>query len=410
MKIAIRICIAALLIGGAMGVRALEIDPMVKPEINIGGRALVTTAYSEQTDAAGVKHSDTELDIADSSLLFGFSKYLFNNHDYGFGALGIKTVEDGSDLDEEIYLHQLYAGIGGPRYELTLGRTQLPNTLLKFPTLRDDDLLEFTHVGNGLADRHAEELQIYGGQVRGQWWFTPATQLGLAFTARAEEDPSSGELSHGQFNGQTLWLAYELLESIKFDRGLRYAALAVDRQSLNALGGEADDEDMTAVIGALAVNLSNNPQATWNLDLQAIVNNGAAVSALDEAYRRARAKSNALVAALRFGHRPHLQTRWQAALTLGWKDFSDFSGARSLVVAPSYVYHIGAGVELLAQYRYLDNSDELTQATGFEKEHAVYLGISFAFDYTLNESVGTRNSILNREHNMTDFGPVFGGH
>ncbi|UCH54117.1 MAG: hypothetical protein JSW09_04900, partial [Pseudomonadota bacterium] len=125
---------------------------------------------------------------------------------------------------------------------------------------------------------------------------------------------------------------------------------------------------------------------------------------------RARSKSRAVVAALRYGERPALQTRWQAALTVGLKDYSDFDNARSWVVSPSYGYRLGSGVELLAQYAYSKNDDALAAATGVETEQRVELGLSFSFGHTFNESVGERQSILNIEHNMFDLGPMGGGH
>lgn len=402
---------AALIAAGLCGMSgmagALEIDPMVIPEINIGGRGLATV---NGFDAGGTEgESGSELDIADSSLLLGFSKYLFSDDDYGFGAIGFKTVESGTELRDDIFIHEMFVGVGGPSYEVRLGRDRLPNNLVVFPTIRDDDLLEFTHVGNGHVDAHAEEYQIYGNQVRGSWWFSPFLSAGVAATARAEG--SEADAGIGEFNGAALTLAYDVPESIKFARGLRYAAIALDYQDLEAAqSGLAPADEMTAVIAGLSYNLSDNPEATWNLDLQAIRNQGAEVTGLGDALQRARAESHGVVAALRFAERPHLQTRWQAALTLGWKDYADFDEADSLVIMPSYLYRLGAGVDLVAQAKYQENGDGLAAATGIEDEKAAWIGVNFAFDYTLNESVANRQSILGLEHNMTGVGPAFGGH
>lgn len=406
MNTRIRALLAAGLCAALGEATALEIDPLVVPEINIGGRGIATVKGSDSSGPEG--DSASEVDTADSSLLLGFSKYLFSDRDYGFGAIGFKTVESGSDLDDDMFIHQAFVGIGGPRYEITLGRTRLPNTLLSFPTLRDDDLLEFTHVGNGLVDAHAEEYVVYGNQAGAQWWFSPFVRLGVTATARAE-GATADAARIGDFNGGALVLAYDVPETIKFARGVRYAALGVDYQDLDALG-TAPADDLTALLAGLSLNLSNNPEATWNLDLQAIRTSGAKVDALGEAYERARARSTRVVAALRYAARPYLQTRWQAALTIGWKDYSEFDAASSWVVAPSYVHRLGSGVDLIAQLKHQTHDDGLTAATRIKDEQAVWLGLSVAFDYTLNESVATRGSILGLEHSMTGVGPVVGGH
>lgn len=410
MKNAHRILAVILVAAAVAPAQALEIDPLVPPEINLGGRVIATAAYVRATDDAGGRDSMSVNDIADSSLLFGFAKYLFDSTAYGFGNFGVKLPEDGTDLKDDIYVHEASVGIGGKTYEVKLGRSRLGNTLLAFPTLRDDDLLDFTHVPNGSSSAEAEEYQIFGNVVEGRWWLTRTVGLDAGVTARTRTDAAGERISGEKLNGARVGLAYELPESIKFARGLRYAGIRLDAQRVNDQGPGLPSDRMNSWIAAAALNLSDNPQATWNLDVQAIVNGGTGLTSIADHVERARAKSRTLVAALRYGERPALQTRWQAALTLGVKDYSDIDQARAYAVAPSYGYRLGSGVELLAQYRYTKNDAALAAATGVETEQRVELGLMFAFTHTFNESVGERQSILNLEHNMFDLGPVGGGH
>ncbi len=391
-------------------VHALEIDPLVPPEINLGGRVIATAAHTRETDDAGGRDSTSVNDIADSSLLFGFSKYLFDSTSYGFGNFGVKVPEDGTDLKDDLYVHEASVGIGGRHYEVKLGRSRLGSTLLALPTLRDGDLLDFTHVPNGSSAAEAEEYQIFGNVVEGRWWVTRTFGLDAGFTARARTDAAGERLSGEEFNGARLGFAYELPEAIKFARGLRYAAIRLDAQRVNDQGPGLPSDRMASWIAAAAFNLSDNPEATWALDLQAIANEGTGLQGIASRVERARTKSRALVAALRYGERPALQTRWQAALTLGVKDYRDFEQARAYALAPSFGYRLGSGVELLAQYRYTNNDTALAAATGVETEQRVELGLMFSLAHTFNESVGERQSILNLEHNMFDLGPMGGGH
>lgn len=93
-----------------------------------------------------------------------------------------------------------------------------------------------------------------------------------------------------------------------------------------------------------------------------------------------------------------------------WKDHHNFGDAEIFIVTPSFVYRLGAGVDLLAQYQYHHNNDGLASFTGVDDEHRVALGLAFAFDHTFNETVGQRGSILNGEHDTLDLGPIGVGH
>ncbi|HSP00009.1 MAG TPA: hypothetical protein VLN90_00955 [Thioalkalivibrio sp.] len=387
--------------------QALEIDPHVAPQVDIGGRALITVKGQDTKFDEGGSSSDSELEFADSSILFGFSKYLFDSERYAFGAIGFKAIEDDAhhDIRDDIYLHQLHAGVGGERFEIVLGRMSLPNTLIAFPTLRDDDLMDFTHVGNAFSHAPDEVYHLYGGVVQGTW-FWPEQRMSATgtITARTETDADGSRTGSSEFNGHNLKYAYDVPEAIKFDRGLRYAALGWDRQDLDGGEGSIDAFQAGAVI-----NLSDNPEATWNLDLQATHVNGIDVPDLSGA-NAARANQKSVVGALRYGHRPWLQTRWQAAVTVGWKDYDDFSNATAWTVTPSFMYRLGSGIHALAQYQYRDNSSGLAAETGVDSDHRIYVGLSFNFDYTINKHVGNREGIMFLEHNMLDVGPARGGH
>jgi hypothetical protein len=394
---------------------ALEVDPKVAPEINFFGRALATANYTDKDLGAAGDDSGADADIFDSSLVFGFSKYLFNDTDYGFATFGLSIPEDDSDLNDDIFLHQLQIGIGGSNSELMLGRSRLPaNTLIQFPTIRDDDLLDFTHVANASSNREAEEDTIYGGQLRGTLYWPGTSFFSFAaLTARVETDVANladtARKSSTNLNGLSVGLAYDVPEAIKFDSGVRYAGVAFDVQQVDELSGTGEDE-LIALLGGLSYNLTDNPERAWALDLQGIYIFGISAPGLAGPVTRARAESWSVAAALRFARRPYLQTKWQAALTVALKDYSDFDDATSFALAPSIAWRLGSGIEALAQYRFVANDGVLGAGLGLNSSHHVSFGLSFSFDATFNESVGQRNAILNLEHDMLDNGPILGGH
>jgi hypothetical protein len=394
---------------------ALELDPDVTPEINLGGTLIVTPELTSTDRPTGGSKEEGDLNLEDSSLLLGFSKYLFDDRHYGFARFGLRIPDDDSDFDDRIFVHQLVVGVGSQSAEEVLGRTNLMNTLVSFPTIRDSDLLDFTHVLNAAANAEGEEFQVYGGVVRGTYYLgSGAWSATGQLTARMEtnlDDLSSRAVdSTTKFNGVAAGVAYSLPETVKFDPGIRFAGVAVDVQRAENVTTNTGSHTIPAVIAGASVNLGDNPERSWVLDAQGIYNLGETVPGLAQSVYRAQAESWSAVAAIRYLHRPMLQTRWQGALTAAYKDYADFDDAAALVVVPSFAYRLGSGVELVAQYRYRDNERQLAQATGIDERHRVWLGLRFGLSGTFNESVGERGSILDLEHGIANPGPAAGRH
>jgi hypothetical protein len=413
MTMILRLLIPLLVMLPAFSARALELDPRVPPEINFGGKMLTTVDFLREDRRAGNADSNIAQNLSDSSLLFGFSKYLFTDNDYGFAVIGLKLPDHDTDLRDEVYLHQAHAGIGGKRYEIIAGRARLTNTLISFPTARDEDLLSYTHVSNGGSNARADEYQIFGGQVKGTYWAGRYWMVSGALIARTETDPAdlinNPRKPGSEWNGGSVSFAYDAPEALKVGRGLRFAGITADYQRLNTMGS-APKDSKTALITGLTYNVSDDPERTLVFDLQAIADQGAEVSGLGSRFEQNRAESRAVAAAIRYGHRPWLQTRWFAGAAAGWKKYDDFKDASSFAVAPNWLYRLGSGVDLTAQYIYRKNRGDLAAAAGVDFEHEFVIGLSFAFDATINETVGESRSILGLEHDMSDIGPAGGGH
>lgn len=379
---------------------ALEIDPHVMPEINLAGHVNATVSYAKPYPG-----SDTStLDAADSSFLMGFSKYLYDSKRYAFGVFGVKMAEEES-AEGAPRVHQFHAGWGGTDYEVTLGQARLESALLTLPTLRDSDMSEFLSLGNGHANRLEDDDALYGGVLRGVWWFQPQWALTASAVARVETDIAGTPQRRAHLNGYAASLLYRMPEAALAGRGWRMAGIRVDQQRWEALGA-LPRASATAWTGAFSYALSDNPEHRWDVGLQVRHNRGSTVPALDEPVALARAQSTAGVAALAYQSWPALQKRWQAALSVGWKRYSDFAQATSYSVVPSYVYYLGSGVEVMAQYRYIAHRPAVASLYGTQREQQVWLGVRFAFDATFNESVAERGSLLQLEHNISGVGPA----
>ena len=364
----------------AASVLALEVDREVMPRITLGGRIISTIDVVDfESDPA----AESEINIEDSVLLTRFDKRMYGGGVAG-ATLGIR--EDDSNL----LFHEANVFYWNQNFQTSLGQSRLRNSIIEFPTLRDEDLLTYSHVGN--ASSNDELHQMFGKLVSVDWIFDQKNQQ-LGFWAGSLEDEPG--LGRDGIDNYGLAYSYEISEDLVYVSHLRHAGITLDRQKVNLV----DDEWKTAVILGAEFNLNQDPQANWSMALQAVINNGVdGITLADTVANQSRAKSKALIASWRFTNRPQLLTRWQAALNVAYKDYSDINNASQWTVAPSYVFVLGQGVHLLGQLSHTsfdvglgDNDDTMLQ-----------LGIAFNFDSMFNDNIGERNSILNIEHGYID--------
>lgn len=358
-------------------VLALEVDREVMPRISLGGQVISTV---DAVDLDSDPDAESDINLSDSSLLLGLDKRLYGKGVAG-GVLGLTNTHDGA------VFHQLHAFYWDRDTKWTLGQSRLQNTLVEFPLVRDDDLLAYTHVGNASSDEEFD--QIYGKQLAFDWYVDRKLQsLGLWIGSRHDglADAPAG------FDSMGLGYRYEQSEDKRYVTTLRHAGLMLDRQKLVVTG---DEEWISAIIAGVEFNLNMNPVANWSMGLQ-LVANGGLNDALDlgSVSAQARSKSNSFVSSLRYTHRPHLLTRWQAGLTIAHKNFSEVGDATQWSMVPSLFYRLGQGIDLLAQAAYTDYGEGL----GGGSDKRVQLGIVFSLESVFNDNIGERNSILNLEH------------
>ena len=369
----------------AQPVAALEVDREVIPRVTLGGRVIATVdAVDLDTDP----DHENEINLDDSSVLMRFDKRMYESGVAG-AVVGFRTFEEG------LRFHQLFAFYWDRNFNIELGLTRMRNSIVEFPTIRDDDLLSYTHVGN--ASSNEEFRQLYGKHLAFDWFVDRKIQrLGIWSGTRENDD---GFDAPDGFDYYGAGYVYEQPEDFRYVKWIRHAGLVYDTQKVRVAG---TDEWMGAWIAGLEFNLNMNPLSNWSVGLQGISNEGAGpITAADINYinpdavsNQARAKSNSLVASIRYTGRPMLLTRWQTALTVAYKDYSDVNDATQLTVVPNVVYRIGQGVDLLAQYKYTDYSDAL----GGGSDNTFQLGVSFSLEAMFNDNIGERDSILNLEH------------
>lgn len=364
---------------------ALEVDREVIPRMTLGGRVIATV---DAVDLDSDPSKKDEINLDDSSVLMRFDKRMYQDGVAG-AVVGFRTVE------ETLKFHQLFAFYWNQDINAEIGLTRIRNSIVEFPTIRDDDLLSYTHVGN--ASSNEEFDQLYAKHIAFDWFVDRKIQkVGVWTGTRGNE---SGFNAPDGFDYYGAGYVYEQPEDLLYVKWIRHAGIYYDAQKVR-VGGT--DEWMGAWVAGIEFNMNMNPLSNWSMGLQAISNEGAGlVTAGDISYtnpdavsNQARAKSNSLVASIRYTGRPMLLTRWQTALSVAYKDYSDVNEATQWSIVPNVVYRLGQGVDLLAQYKYTNYGNGL----GGGSDNTVQLGVSFSLEAMFNDNIGERVSILNLEH------------
>lgn len=360
----------------APAVFALEVDREVLPRIQLGGRIIASV---NTVDLDSDSDAESELSLADSSLLARFDKRLYSD---GVAGATVGLTEH----DDAVVFHHLNGFYWNRDYAVMIGRGRLGNTLLEMPLMRDDDLLVYTHVGNASSDEEFD--QIYGNRISFDLFIDQKIQSVGLWTGTRRNGPAYANAPNG-FDSVGASYIYEQPEDLQYVKRLRHAGLMIDGQKVETTTG--DDWNFALIAGAEA-NLNIDPRQNWSLAGQTIVNQG--VSGTPVVANLAATESNSMVLSLRYTGRPKLLTRYQAGLTFAYKDYADIDDGTQWSVVTNAFYRIGQGVDLLAQLSYTDYGDGL----GGGNDAIAQIGMAFSFDAMFNDNIGERDSILNLEH------------
>ena len=355
---------------------ALEVDREVLPRIQLGGRIIASV---NTVDLDSDPDAESELSLADSSLLARFDKLLYSD---GVAGATVGLAEH----DDAVVFHYLNGFYWNRDYAVMIGRSRLGNTLLEMPLMRDDDLLDYTHVGNASSDEEFD--QIYGNRVSFDLFIDQKIQSVGLWIGTRRNGAAYANAPNG-FDSVGASYIYEQPEDLRYVKRLRHAGLIVDGQKVETTTGE--DWNFALIAGAEA-NLNIDPRQNWSLAGQTIVNQG--VSGTPVVPNLAATESNSMVLSLRYTGRPKLLTRYQAGLTFAYKDYTDIDDGSQWSVVTNAFYRIGQGVDLLAQLSYTDYGDGL----GGGNDTIAQIGMAFSFDAMFNDNIGERDSILNLEH------------
>ncbi len=389
-----------LLVGSVLGLtggpRFLNAQE-VRPRITLAGRGLV----SLNTDVAYQGNNrETELvnDFSDTYFLLRLDRKLYGvNRGQVMGTVLGFTFPDADSRLGQIYFDQAHVFWWSQGWELVMGRSRLENFVLEFPTLRDDDLVDYAYVLNAFTDAPATEYHLYGNVTRltlfqhRARWMERIQLSNLAVTDRA-----GNPLDRFGVQMASVEVAYRLPDPVRFTGRIRKIGIRYDVQQLDDL----NDALLHAVTVGLDLNLTQDPLANWELRLQGSFTPGVDAlrgATLQRPWDLARARSYAAVASLSFLRSPYQVPRLFFALTGAYRAFPDQGENRAKVVAGIF-YQVGAGMDVGLQYEYERVSSGLQGLLGFDQNHALKLLFAFEYETMFNDYFMDRETILNLEH------------
>ncbi len=371
------------------------------PRLTIGGRGIVTFDYDITNEVDGGDNKDEKIDFADTSLMFQIDEELYSKV-YGGFLVGFKLPDKDVDVDElePVFFSQVNAFLDAERWGLRIGRSRLHNTMITFPTIRDDDQLAYVYVQNAHADTNISEFQQYGDELKADVYFMDSKLRFSAFIDHMLISENTGDSSESikikndfKLNAGGGALVYDLPLPLRYNRYLRTLGLSYFTQKID----DGKDDWINSFILGSVINLTRYPIHFWDLRLQGIYSDGDGTESVASPIEAARSTYYSAVGSLRYLYQPAQIPRMQLALTTGWKDYKDVDASR-LSIIPSFVYRLGNNFDFLAQYEYEKNFDELETATGAEDSHTFWIGLAMNFDLVFNDYIGGRSEILNVLH------------
>ncbi len=366
-----------------------------QPQIELAGSGVATLDIGRNGLFGGRGiGSRSQINFSDSSLSVGAAQRLYH------GAIGSLTL-GGLTLDEantgtgrQIFMHQAFLDFQELRFEGYVGRTNTPSAqIVMFPTVREDDLVDYTSVLNPFSDGRNVEEHRYSNIA------AVALNQGLNhfINVHVQHQIDSAGVGESGTGLNSYGVSYQFLGSPALTSIERVPSwgIGVEQRAIKQSAGGSS----TVVYGGGVLNL--RPSVTNKLDLRLLAqasfhNDTNVLTSLNDSYR---ADQQSIALSLRNLHSPFGRPSSQLALTAGFKRYSKISDASSFGVALSYAKSLGAGFDFVSQLGYERRSNAMAAAFGGHKDSAVFqIGLVFNFASTFNQQVGPRRSPTNLLH------------
>jgi hypothetical protein len=368
----------------------------VDPEIQLGARSVMSfnTNIQDQTTTSAIN------DFSDTGILLGFRQKLY----YGFRGqmvIGFQFPDAESDLGQ-VFFHQTFVKLENQSNIIKLGRTRVQSSLIEFPTLRDDDALNFTDVLNPFSSGENTEDQQYGNVIeyahifKQRWWIR---LHGEHFTKTPV--PSGGSETDFSLNAIGLSLVYKVPLTQIWNRprfqqiGIGVNNFLTDRPGYTKFL----DKTLKNVLFSSIINLKPDPVHFWDMRIQMIYNFGfSEIQQITDFATLTRAKSFAEFLSVRYLYRKLERPAFQISFSQGYKSFPNaISKTAQYQFVGNLFYRLGDNFDAILQIQHKQNSGDLRNLYG-KSETRIQIGFVYSIDQSWNNQFDDRESLLNLEH------------
>lgn len=362
------------------------------PRLILAGHGISTYDVIRIREPGEEDITSSRIDFADASLLMQFDQKRSSGTRGGF-LLGFQFPDPDVNLGN-VFFHEINLFLDAGRWSARIGRSRLPNSMTMFPTLRDDDQIDYTCVRNAFSSSRATEHSQFGNLVKGDFSLMDTKLRVSAFGANLFITDGQGNVENAfELNSGGVQVSYELPAGLRAESSLRQIGAALFSQKVET----ETHEWMHSVLGGGVFDLNTNPVDHWDLRFQGIFNFGTDHASVDGIDDRALSEYGSLIASVRYLRSAEHAPRLQAAFTFGYEEYLDTEASRYSLI-PSFVYRLPNHVDLFAQFEYEDYRQGLEDALGFNDQATMWIGLAYDFEMRLNDSFGDRANFLNLEH------------
>ena len=368
----------------------------LSPEIQLGSRGVISFngIFSSEDNTSEAS------DFSDTSLMIGFRQKLYCDW-RGQMVIGFQFPDADSNLGQVLY-HQTFIQLEDKSHILKFGRSRVRNTLIEFPTLRDDDAIYFTDVLNPFSLGKNSEGSQYGNVLEASHVFGKRFWLNIHGEHFVEVPAllNDSEPDFG-FNAVGAMLEYRVPETQRWNRevldqiGIGFNGFLTARDEDES----KFDEILKNIMFSAVLNVHPDPVHFLDFRHQTIYNVGfGEVERLDNYTDMTRASSLATFTSLRYLYRRLEHPTAQLSLGFGYKTFPDLSEtADQIQLIANMFYRMGENFDVGLQFQYRHNSDDLKKLLG-EKEGIIQLSLIYSVDQSWNDQFDDRDSVLSLEH------------
>ncbi|NOZ35602.1 MAG: hypothetical protein GXO80_09940 [Chlorobi bacterium] len=357
----------------------------VSPEIELGAKGVMSGNFNiDNTNT-----SSAVSDFSDSQLLLGFKQKLYSNW-RGQMVFGLQFPDADSNLGQ-VFFNHIFLKIENQKNIIKIGRSTTQTILNEFPTLRDDDAMQFNYSLNPFSGGMNTQDNQYGNVIE----YTHIFKQRYHLTVHGENFVNLSEPNNFKLNSFGTSFLYIVPESQIWNRnilqriGFSYNNYVIDNFS----------DLLKNILGTVTLNLKPDPVHFIDLKLQTIYNVGfTGINDINNYSNYVRTPSFSSFGTVRYLYRKYERPLIQASLGFGYKSFSLANDSKQILGIFNVFYRLGENFDIGFQYRYTQNNGQVENLFG-RQEQRFQIAFVYSVNQLFNSQFDDRNSILNLEHN-----------